>query len=155
MKSYNIGDDVYFYISVSCENTYKGRITEIVKPDVYLIKYDNGMYEVHGQFITGLVISDKDIIHNLEARILNDDKKLQVLTKRIVEADAVIERLKKRVDNQRNEIDELRKESKKSWKGIFDGDENILRKIPRRSPRWTIPVDKKLTCCKSSYNLEH
>jgi DNA repair exonuclease SbcCD ATPase subunit len=155
MKSYNIGDDVYFYISVSCENTYEGKITEIIRPDVYLIKHDNGMYEVHGQFVTGLVIPDKEIIHNLEARILNDDKKLQVLTKRIVEADAKIEELKKKVAKQKDEIDELRRDVKKSWRGIFDDDENILRKIPRRSPRWTIPADKKLTCCKNSYNLEH
>lgn len=153
MKSYNIGDDVYFYISVSCENTYKGRITEIVKPDVYLIKYDNGMYEVHGQFITGLVISDKDIIHNLEARILNDDKKLQVLTKRIVEADTKIEELKKKVAKQKDEIDELRRDAKKSWKGLFDEDNDFLRRIPRRTPRLMDPPGPR--CCKSSYNLEH
>jgi hypothetical protein len=153
MKSYNIGDKVYFYISVACKDTVEGKVTEIIKPDVYMIKYDNGMYEIHGQFITGLVIADKDIIHNLEARILNDDKKLQVFTKRIVEADAKIEELKKKVLKQKDEIDELRRDAKKSWKGLFDDD--FLRKIPRRSPRWTIPVDRKLTCCKSSYNLEH
>lgn len=153
MKSYNIGDKVYFYISVACKDTVEGKITEIIKPDVYMIKYDNGMYEIHGQFVTGLVIPDKEIIHNLEARILNDDKKLQVLTKRIVEADAKIEELKKKVSKQKDEIDELRRDDKKSWRGIFDEDENILRKIPRRSPRLIRP--KKMFCCTSSYNLEH
>ena len=153
MKSYNIGDKVYFYIGVSCKDTVEGKIIEITKPDVYMIKYDNGIYEIHGQFITGLVISDKEIIHNLEARILNDDKKLQVLTKRIVEADAKVEELKKKVAKQKDEIDELRKDSKKTWQGIFDGDDDILRKIPRRSPRLIRP--KKMFCCASSYNLEH
>jgi uncharacterized coiled-coil protein SlyX len=153
MKSYTIGDDVYFYISVSCENTYEGKITEIIRPDMYLIKHDNGIYEVHGQFITGLVIPDKEIIHNLEARVLNDDKKLQVLTKRIVEADAKIEELKKKVAKQKDEIDELRRDAKKSWKGLFDEDNDFLRRIPRRTPRLMDPPGPK--CCKSSYNLEH
>jgi len=153
MKSYNIGDKVYFYISVSCKDPAEGKITEITKPDVYMIKYDNGMYEIHGQFITGLVIPDKEIIHNLEARVLNDDKKLQVLTKRIVEADAKIEELKKKVAKQKDEIDELRRDAKKSWKGLFDEDNDFLRRIPRRTPRLMDPPGPK--CCKSSYNLEH
>jgi hypothetical protein len=153
MKSYNIGDKVYFYISVACKDPVEGKITEIIKPDVYMIKYDNGMYEIHGQFITGLVIADKDIIHNLEARILNDDKKLQALNKRIVEADAKIEELKKKVSKQKDEIDELRKDSKKTWRGIFDEDDDFLRRIPRRSPRWINPPGPK--CCQNSYHLEH
>lgn len=153
MKSYNIGDNVYFYISVACKDTVEGKIIEITKPDVYMIKYDNGMYEIHGQFITGLVIPDKDIIHNLEARILNDDKKLQVLTKRIVEADAKIEELKKKVAKQKDEIDELRRDAKKSWKGLFDEDNDFLRRIPRRTPRLMDPPGPK--CYRVSYNLEH
>ena len=127
MKSYNIGDKVYFYISVSCKDPAEGKITEITKPDVYMIKYDNGMYEIHGQFITGLVIPDKEIIHNLEARVLNDDKKLQVLTKRIVEADAKIEELKKIITKQKDEIKRL--EKGKLWDGLFDDDDFLRRKI--------------------------
>ncbi|MCJ7496779.1 MAG: hypothetical protein MUO78_01410 [candidate division Zixibacteria bacterium] len=153
MKSYNIGDNVYFYVSVACKDVVEGQITEIIRPDVYVIKYSGGIYEIHGQFITGLIIPDKEIIHNLEVRILNDDKKLQVLTKRIVEADAKIEELKKKVVKQKDEIDELRKDAKKSWKGLFDEDNDFLRRISRRTPRLMDPPGPK--CCKSSYNLEH
>jgi len=128
MKSYNIGDKVYFYISVACKDSVEGKITEIIKPDVYMIKYDNGMYEIHGQFITGLVISDKEIIHNLEARILNDDKKLQVLNKRIIEADVKIEELKKKIAEQKDKIQEL--EKSKFWDGMFNDDLRKRRKNP-------------------------
>jgi|WetSurMetagenome_2_1015567.scaffolds.fasta_scaffold19980_12 hypothetical protein len=140
MKSYNIGDNVYFYISVSCENVYEGKVTEIIRPDVYLIKHDNGIYEVHGQFITGLVISDKEIISQLEARIIGDTKKLQDLTKRLVEFEKELETLRETIMRQKNRINEL----ERNQKFPFDG--YNVKKPKRRDPPFPFPSTPQWKC---------
>lgn len=156
MKSYNIGDSVWFYVSIACKSPVEGKIIEILNnADMYIIKSDNSQYEVHGQFITGLVISDKETIHNLEVRILNDDKKLQILNKRIVETDTELERAKRTIVELRDEIQRLKypfngynyKKKRKTSPFPFP---SPIPDIPDMTPRWTVINGKKFNCmCKN------
>ena len=134
MKSYNIGDDVYFYVSVSCEKPFEGKITEIVRPDVYLIRYNGGLYEVHGQFVTGIVISDKEIISQLEARILDDDQKLKSLNKQLAVFEKELETLRETIMRQKNRINEL----ERNQKFPFDG--YNFRKRKKQDPPFPFPI---------------
>lgn len=141
MRAYNIGDKVYFYICVARNQIVEGEIREIVKPDVYMIMYDNGKYEIHGQFITGLVISDKEIITKLEERILNDDKKLQVLYKRIVEADKEIAHLKETVSRQKSRISELERVPFNGYNYKKRRKTSPSPDIPPMVPQWRCDLD--------------
>ena len=154
MRAYNVGDKVLFHIDVIHVNPVEGEIVEIGGNGMYVVQHKGLKCGVQEKFIVSKIVPPEELISQLEERILEDDKKLQNFTKQVISLEAAVVRLKERIAKQQNEIDELRRDAKKSWKGIFD-DDDFIRKIPRRSPRWTIPVDKKLTCCKSSYNLEH
>ena len=154
MKSYKVGDKVLFYVSLACKDPVEGKIIECLTNnavDTYLIRLDDRNYEVHAQFIMGKIVPDKEVIASLEERILNDDKKLQVLNVRIVNLESELVRAKKKIVEQKDEIKRLGK--RKSWDGLFDEDNDFLRRIPRRTPRLMDPPGPK--CCKSSYNLEH
>lgn len=139
MKAYAVGDKVLFHVDVVHINPVEGEVVEIGGNGMYVILHKGLRCGVQEKFIVSKIIPDKEIIQKLEERILDDGKKLQILTKHITEANAKIEGLKEKVARQKSEIEELRKDSRKQWRGIFD--EDFIKKIPRRTPKWRCDVD--------------
>lgn len=153
MKTYNIGDKVLFYVDVTRKDPVAGEIVDIIDTDLYKVLYEGSQFGVYGFFITGRIVSDKEVIAHLEEKIVNYDKKLQVLNNRIVEADAEIVRLKKIIDDQKEDIRNLtypwrnysynKKPKRKGSPFPFSPYE-----FPDMTPRWKLD-DKKIRCtCK-------
>ena len=140
MKEYKVGDKVLFHVDVIHVNPVEGEIVEIGGNGTYIIQHKGLKCGVQEKFIVSKVLSDKEIIHDLEVRILDDDKKLQIFNKRLAETNSELLKAKQTISELKERIRELERTpfSGYNYKKRRERRDPILPfEIPPMVPRWS------------------
>lgn len=140
MKDYKVGDKVLFHVDVIHVNPVEGEIVEIGGNGTYVIQHKGLKCCVQGKFIVSKVLSDKEIIHDLEVRILDDDKKLQILTKKLADTNSELLKAKQLTSELKERIRELERTPFSGYnykKRRVGRDFTLPFEIPPMVPRWS------------------